>query len=277
LISKHLFYVESRLSIPLLWHFGAAGLPQSYDGATHLLRLALLDNAIQQGMLYPRWLPELILGNGAPVFNYYAPLTYYLAEVVHLLGASYTRSFMVTLALLTLLAGWGMYLWARSVFKINAFGPSLVAAITYLYAPYLANNIFIRGAIAEVGGQAALPWAAWAMRGLMRNHAPRRYVVPAILSLSALALSHNITLILAAVMLTIYYIVQWWLMRWNLRRAAWMALATAAAAAATAFFWVPMLLERTLLTEGVYQVSAKFFMPLNVWHWSNFLDTHLRL
>ncbi len=73
----HLWWlVLAGLSVPLLWHFYTNGLPQSYDGATHLLRLALLDDYIHQGMLYPRWLPELILGNGAPVFNYYAPLTY---------------------------------------------------------------------------------------------------------------------------------------------------------------------------------------------------------
>ena len=63
-------------------------LPQTADGIIHLYRLVELDNLFQHGVLFSRWAPDLVYGLGLPLFNFYAPLSYYLAEVFHLLGLS---------------------------------------------------------------------------------------------------------------------------------------------------------------------------------------------
>ena len=52
---------------------------------------SLLDEHLQRGMLFPRWAPELVLGYGYPVLNFYGPAAYYLAEAWHLLGLGYYR------------------------------------------------------------------------------------------------------------------------------------------------------------------------------------------
>ena len=49
------------LAIPALWPFYQEGLPRSFDGGLHLLRLGVLDELIRQGTLYPRWAPGLFL------------------------------------------------------------------------------------------------------------------------------------------------------------------------------------------------------------------------
>ncbi|MCB0186762.1 MAG: hypothetical protein KDE31_20990, partial [Caldilineaceae bacterium] len=64
----------------------AYGLPMTHDGATHLLRIGRLDEHLRNGYIFPRWIPDLILGHGYPVLNYYAAGTYYLVESFHLLG-----------------------------------------------------------------------------------------------------------------------------------------------------------------------------------------------
>src|SRR5512139_2051364 len=79
-VKPYVWLAVPLLAIPALLPFCRYGLNQSHDGDIHLLRLALLDYHVGHGILYPRWFPELRLGNGYPVLNYYSPLTYYLAE-----------------------------------------------------------------------------------------------------------------------------------------------------------------------------------------------------
>src|SRR5262249_11054700 len=152
----------------------------------------LLDVSLRQGILYPRWLPELVVGFGYPVFSFYGPTTYYLAEGLHLLGLGFYQAFMLAFALMALVGGYGMYLLAGDVLGEAGWPWSaLLAAVAYLYAPYLLVNIFIRGAIGEVGAQALLPWIFWSFRRLLTRPRPAHWVVPAALSLGALAATHN--------------------------------------------------------------------------------------
>jgi uncharacterized membrane protein len=184
------------MTIPALWPFYTHGLPHSFDGAIHLIRLALLDYHVETGTLFPRWIPEIMLGRGAPILNYYASLTYYLAEAFHLANLDYSTALMAGLALLVVLAGWGMFWLAKDIYGPGASWAALLAATAYMFAPYLLTNVFIRGAVAEVGAQAALPWVFWSLRRLLREPRPGRYLLPSVLSLAGLALSHNITLLL---------------------------------------------------------------------------------
>ena len=50
-----------------------------HDGKNHLLRLYVLGWLLERGVWHPRWVPDLFMGWGYPVFNYYAPGFYYLA------------------------------------------------------------------------------------------------------------------------------------------------------------------------------------------------------
>ncbi|GAG35601.1 unnamed protein product, partial [marine sediment metagenome] len=55
------------------------GLPRQTDAELHVYRAAELGHALRAGAFYPRWAPDFYYGYGYPIFNYYAPLTYYLA------------------------------------------------------------------------------------------------------------------------------------------------------------------------------------------------------
>ena len=174
------------LAIPVLWPFYAEGLPRSNDGGLHLLRVALLDFHLHHDTLYPRWVPEMLVGYGYPVFGSYAPSTYYLVETIHLLGLRYDFAFITAFVLLVLAAGFGMYRLALDLFGADHPWAALVSATAYLYAPYLLNNMLIRGAMAETAAQALLPWIFWGIRRLFHTDQPVRYYLPVALSLAAL-------------------------------------------------------------------------------------------
>ncbi|MDO8673489.1 MAG: hypothetical protein Q7O66_18935, partial [Dehalococcoidia bacterium] len=109
-------------AMPLLQPFFFA----SSDGLYHLYRLMEYDLLLTSGVWYPRWAPDFYFGAGLPLFNYYAPLTYYLAEVFHLLGAGYIDSIRLLIFAGMILSGLGAFLYARTFFSPLA---SLLVAI----------------------------------------------------------------------------------------------------------------------------------------------------
>ncbi len=42
----------------------------------------------------------------------------------------------------------------------------------------------------------------------------------------------------------------------------------------SAFFWLPLIVERAYLSDFGYKIASEQFLPENVWRWKNFLDTH---
>lgn len=259
------------LVLPALRPFQTLGLPRSADGALHLLRLALLDYHLSLGTLYPRWLPELVVGLGYPLFSFYSPSTYYLGEALHLLGLSLPAALMAAFAVLVIVAGFGMYRLACDVLGQEHRWAALLAAVAYMYAPYLLTNVYIRGAIAEVGAQALLPWILWSWRRLITADKPASYLLPAALSLGGLALTHTISLVLLPPLLVGYILVLWWASGHQSRQLGWIAAGLGAAMGASAVFWLPLLVERSFLSEAAFR-NAAIYLPENLWTWTNFLD-----
>ena len=193
---RNVWWLIPLLALPALWPFYTGGFFQSADGVIHLFRLITLDDSIRQGMIYPRWSSQLLQGYGYPVFNFYAPASYYIAELFHQLGASFTESLIITTSLYILFAGWGMYQLARVLLPAPATWGPWIAATLYMYSPYLIINAYTRGAIAEVGAQALLPWIFLLFYRLFTIPRPHQWAIPTALLLSLLVVMHNITLLL---------------------------------------------------------------------------------
>ncbi|MCB0020815.1 MAG: hypothetical protein KDE09_23635, partial [Anaerolineales bacterium] len=80
-------------------------LPQNTDAELHIFRLAELSRVIRTGVFYPRWAPHFYFGYGYPIFNYYAPLSYYLGLPVELMPGLDAVAGVKFVLLLSLLAG----------------------------------------------------------------------------------------------------------------------------------------------------------------------------
>ena len=111
-----------------------------------------MDLCFQDGQIPCRWVPDMGYGYGYPLFNYYPVMPSYLGELVYkivLLVAPVVAlvwSVKIVFALSLLISGITMFLLARQ-FWGNLGG--FVSSLFYMYAPYHAVDIYVRGAMAE--------------------------------------------------------------------------------------------------------------------------------
>lgn len=280
--------VLALFAIPAFYPLLNEGLTASFDGRTHLLRLAALANAVAEGIYLPRWLPAMQLGYGYPVFNFYPPGAYYLALLPSLFGLSLYWSYALGFVLAILWAGAGATLLAYDVVRrhladdaptqeVNSsvwptLVPALVVGVAYMYAPYLLVNVYIRGSLPEALAQALLPWVLWSGRRLLITARPTGYLLFFVTFLGGLALTHSLTLLLAIPYLTAYLLFLWASRGPAWGRLGWLVLGLALAAGVSAFFWLPMIVDRRYLSEAGYAMARDGWLPGNVWQWTNFLD-----
>jgi uncharacterized membrane protein len=161
-------------SIPALSPLVNPAPTRSADGLLHLYRLVQLDALWQNGIFFSRWLPDLAYGYGLPLFNYYAPLSYYLTTPLHSLGIAFSSALNLSLALALLLGAIGMYFFAYAVLQMFSGGETrsprqastlspnsvtlsaLVAALAFLYSPYILFNALHRGNLPNSGRSRSL-------------------------------------------------------------------------------------------------------------------------
>jgi hypothetical protein len=249
--------------------------PWPGDGLLHFYRLAQLESAVRQGVLFPRWLPNLGYGYGFPLFNYYSPLSYHISLVPRVAGLSLATSLRISFMFALLLLGLASFLWARSVWK--SYIASVTAVLAAVYAPYTLYNTYHRAALAELWGLAFLVLTLWATGRLFSLNRPKGTLIIAILSYAGLILSHNITALVGTPLILGYAMFLIWL-RWTSDRppkgnedesvSPWIPLFAfvLVALGLSAFFWLPAFFERELVQiENLYQ-SADFAYA------NNFLD-----
>ena len=194
------FLVVLAISLVAIWPFvGRASLPQETDAELHIFRLQELSYLVRGGELYPRWAPNFYHGYGYPIFNYYAPLTYYLGLVVELMpGLGPVEGVKAVFVLGLLLAALGMYGFVRDNWGRPA---GYVAAAAFIYAPYVQFiDPHARGVLAESFSLGAFPLALWSLDRLRRRPAPWIWIA-AILAVAAVILSHNLMALLFFVLL----------------------------------------------------------------------------
>ncbi len=248
-------------------------LPCSDDIGFHLLRLTQLDVLVRQGVFFSRWAPDMAQGYGYPLFNFYAPLSYYAAEFISLLAGNLNLGLRLTLALGMLAAGWMMYRLAREHVQPLA---AVVAAVAYMYAPYHAYDIFFRGNLAESFAWWLLPLALWCI-GRLASRGGWGWVAATAATYAAIILTHNVFALIFSPLLLAYGL-------WGLGTRDWgqsvsvlrpsslvprplslLPLALLLGLLASAFFWFPALAERPFI------YSDRLLVPPIFVHWGNFL------
>ena len=182
----------------LFW--GLTPWPATPDGWLHLQRVRALAEALQAGVIYPRWFPDFSFGYGYPVLNYYAPAFYYPPALLVALGLDVTQAARITLSVVYAVSAVGMYallrLWVRAV-------PALVGVVLFLTFPYRLYDLFVRGALPEFVAFLWLPLIAWL--SVRSARAQRAQVVSAGLFAAAalcwagLIVTHNLTAMMAAI------------------------------------------------------------------------------
>ncbi|RJQ24514.1 hypothetical protein C4577_07680 [Candidatus Parcubacteria bacterium] len=137
------FYLTILLIVPVLFPLIRPGFFPTQD-TIHLPRLYQMDKAIKDGQFPVRWSPDFRYGE--PIFNFYAPLPFYLGVLIHSLNISYYETTKILFGLSFLFAGTSMFFLGRKFFG-NWGG--VLSAVLYTYAPYHAVDVYVRGALSE--------------------------------------------------------------------------------------------------------------------------------
>ena len=135
---------------------------------THVARLAEMDRALRDGHFPVRWSKNFGYGYGMPLFNFYGPLPFYTAEIAYVLGFSAIASIKFMMIAIAAIGVVGTY-----VLSTKWFGRSggLLAASLFLFIPYRALDLFVRGALNELFSISMIPWILY---GLVQLHESKK-------------------------------------------------------------------------------------------------------
>ncbi len=220
-----------------------SGLPRTHEGNSYLYRVWAIARCLAEGQWDARWIGEFAHGYGYPLFNFYAPGLYYAAALFRGLGFSYLLSVKCATVAACCLGGWGAWLLGRRFWgsRRAAYWTSML----FVFFPYRACNLNIRGDFSELAAICLIPWALWAFDGAMRRPSVRR-IVAAAAWFAAIVYAHNTTALSFAAFLPLYLLAQWIAAAgpryWRAASAA--ALAAIGGLALSAAFWLPALAEK---------------------------------
>ncbi|MCB0153202.1 MAG: hypothetical protein KDF65_00300 [Anaerolineae bacterium] len=173
---------------------------EAHDAKHSIFFLVEFDQTFRDGYGWPRWSPDFSFGYGYPLFNLYAPLAFYLAEIIHLLGFGFVTSIKIMYVLATIGAGLSMYGFTSRLFGSRS---GLLAAVVYMYAPFHLVEIFVRSAYAEFVALAVIPLVLWTFTELIAAPTPRRAGLAA-LTYGLLVLTHHSTFFTFSPFLAVY-------------------------------------------------------------------------
>ncbi len=170
----------------------------AHDGRHSVYFLFEFDRVIQDGIFYPRWLPDFTFGYGYPFFNIYGPGAFYVGEALHLIGFDFVTATKIVFALAILLSGPAMFGFVKRL--TGSSQAAFLSGLAYVYIPYHIADIYVRAALAESVALIFLPLTLWGLYETVVNP-NRRTIVATALAYAAMMFSHNgITLLFTPVL-----------------------------------------------------------------------------
>jgi hypothetical protein len=257
---------------PLISQPGLVNTRGGGDSPFLLQRLQQLEVALRDGHFPVRWMPDANYGFGYPFYNFYAPLSIYVALLFRFLGSSYVHALELAQVAGFVVGAWGMYVLAQRWYRHQ--WAALLASVAYTTAPFHMVNIYVRGdSLAEFWAMALYPWVILTADRLFDPRGrglPYGRVLAFALTYAALILSHNISALIFTPFLFLFLFLRWigW---WRAERRGGrevklagqiallgpLLLAGLLAVALSAWFFVPALAEQDLAQLG--PVTAGYF------------------
>lgn len=239
-----------------------------------VVRQYAMEECVRDLQIPCRWTKELGYGYGYPLMNFYPPLPYIVGLLPRAMGLSYLDTTKLLFVLSFILAAGFMARLGQVFF--GRWG-GIAAAIFYLYGPYRALDLYVRGDLNELWAMAFLPGAMWFGYKLVKRPSIEG-VVTLGLSGATIILSHLGMLLIMVPAVIVWILI--WLVLGGVERikAAILPLAASAVVAlgVSAFFIIPVIFEQQYvhvetLTIGYFNFLAHF-VDLNQLFFSRFWD-----
>jgi len=175
----------------------------SFHDDTAVVRMYEMGKSLSAGMFPVRWVEGLGYGYGYPIFNYYAPFPYYVGGLLDIAGFTSLVSTKMALGFGMMLSGVTMFYLAKKYFGTAG---GVVAAVIYVYFPYHAVNLYVRGAVGELFAYAFLPIIFLGLSKLIDTNDKKiseSIIVVSIFSIGIflVAISHNLTYLMLLIIL----------------------------------------------------------------------------
>jgi len=235
-------------SFSLLFRFGLHSMHDFHPFRQFEYNLCL------RSRIFPcRWAPDAGMGYGEPVFNYYSHFPYWIGGLLSFLNISIINSTKFSLSLSLSLSAFFMYLLARRYWG-NLGG--LVSALFYVYAPYRAVDVWVRGALPEAWAFVFFPLIILLLNIYLEK--PRlKYLLFLSLSISGLIITHNLSALMFLPFAAILGIVK------NYRRIGGLIIAGVLSLLLSAFYLLPVYFEQKLVrltefTADLYQYQLHY-------------------
>ena len=235
------------LLLPILIPLYSNSLLGSADNLAHLFRVVNLDYALSQGYVWPRWAALEGHGFGAPIFTINYVLPYYIVVGLwHLLG-SLLHASQIYMILVLFLSACTMFLFTADFFGVAA---SSIAAVAYVYFPYHLMTIYLYGGYGEAMAYVLLPLVFLFFCRLIRRQS-FLYFTATSLCLGILILSHNLSALMAVVLMMTFVPVLWYRDPHKLRTILLFLGTVLSCALITAWFWLPAVYEQQYTKLGI--------------------------
>ncbi len=245
------------------------GMFWAHDSESHVVRVAEFYKSLTEGNIIPRWAGGLNAGYGHPVLMFLYPLANYLASLFHFLGANFVGSVKLTLATGYIGAGVFMYLWLRRHFSPPA---ALIGTAIWQLAPYRFVNLYVRNAMGENTAFLFVPLCLLSFHALITKPSVAKISLSA-LTLAGLILSHNAVSLMFLPFLCLYALILLYFSKAKPLAISYWLLAILMAFGASAFFWIPAIVEakytlRDIVMNGdTFAVHFPTFKQLIIPHW----------
>lgn len=207
-----------------------------------VMRIYEMDKCFKDGQIPCRWVPDMGYGFGFPLYNYYPVMPYYLGEAIHLLSFSLIWSVKIAFILSLIVSGITMFLLSRKLWG-NLGG--VASSVLYVYAPYHAVDVYVRGALAESWSIAWAPAVFLAIYLLIKGN-NFKYVPILSVTTALFLMSHNPLALMFVPIMAVWTILLLWQSK-NLKVLPKLILGAFWGLGLAAFFTLPVLLESNLV------------------------------
>ncbi len=219
---------------------------------TQVARVNQMAIVLSEGIFPVRWVPDLGYGYGYPIFNFYAPFAYYVGGFFDVIGFDSLTATKIMIGLGTLCAAFSMYLLAKEFWGKSG---AIVSALLYVYAPYHAINIYVRGAVGELWGYGLVPFVFWGLYRIykllylektsqLRNRRLWLSVCITAMSYGLVIISHNLTAFMITPFLFTFALFLFILLTSRRKRnALFLFVSLLLGIMVSAFYWLPATVE----------------------------------
>ena len=244
------------LALVILWPIRQSGAWYPMHDSTHPARVILMSWTLSSAQIPPVWAGIINGGFGYPLFHFYAPLFHSVATGLSMLYFYPTTAIKITLFISVAVGSLGAYYFAKRWGRSAA----IVSAVAFALSPYLASNIYVRGAFSEYLSITIIPWVLLTSE---RLKSWKQSLIASVL-LSLFLLSHNLIPILVLPMIFI------WMVYHNHLNLRWIITTFVITGLLTAWFLIPLIFERhftqadSIARTTTY--SLHFVTPGQIWN-----------